>query len=107
MKFYPDDYSSGEWKQLELDISDEDYKAFKTLRGRTKKTVLVHDRITDKTYRVRRGPCGLGCYCGAVVVTTREAVKTGTKIATKLVADLKSLGLSTADIRKTIDQAIA
>lgn len=54
-------------------VSIEDKFRFDSLPfpedGEKRRTVKVRNLVTAQDVKVRRGPCGLGCYCGAEVVS--------------------------------------
>ncbi len=64
---YVDNPETG--KTFMLLISDADRDEFDALPpGATDQTVKVEDQITETWHEVRRGRCGLGCFCGAEFV---------------------------------------
>lgn len=50
-------------------LDDHDRDLFDNLPHRSRKTVLVQNLITLQYVRVKRAPCGLGCYCAAKIVS--------------------------------------
>jgi hypothetical protein len=52
-----------------MEISTSDYDAFDKLpRQESEQAVTVFDAVSNDHYQVKRAPCGLGCYCAAVIV---------------------------------------
>lgn len=59
--------------EINLHVSEQDRLAFNALpRGGSGQAVTVTDQITLGLYRVRRAPCGLGCYCAAEATLLEE-----------------------------------
>lgn len=52
--------------RLKIFVSIRDRDRFDTLpAGPSSAKIRVTDLNTGKRYTIRRGPCGLGCYCAA------------------------------------------
>lgn len=61
-------------ERLELDISEDDYDRAH-IGPRESWQGTVTDLQTGRSFLVRSAPCGLGCWCDAVVVREVEPVR--------------------------------
>jgi len=61
-------YAELEGVTVYLLLSPADRALFDNLPHRSRKVVIVRNLLTGFLVRVKRAPCGAGCYCAAAIV---------------------------------------